>query len=138
MEQEKGETSSGKDCDLCFTFFPKYKMERWWLPNEGRPVRNNQPVGTMENDRIAEKLRDPEGYAKIWGKKNKDKELVRLRKDVAAKEQEVAALRASAEVKESTGRISPLWLIPTVFVTMAVTALMLVFVLKKKVYSNVK
>jgi len=22
------ETSSGKDRDLCFTFFPKYKMER--------------------------------------------------------------------------------------------------------------
>jgi diadenosine tetraphosphate (Ap4A) HIT family hydrolase len=28
VEQEKGETSSGKDRDLCFTFFPKYKMER--------------------------------------------------------------------------------------------------------------
>jgi len=83
-------------------------------------------------------LRKNSGIRKDMLKKNKDKELVRLRKDVAAKEQEVAALRASAEVKESTGRISPLWLIPTVFVTMAVTALMLVFVLKKKVYSNVK
>ncbi|CAG8661711.1 6561_t:CDS:2 [Ambispora leptoticha] len=46
VDQEKGETSPIKD-------------------HEGRPVRNNQPVGTMENERIAEKLRDPEGYAKI-------------------------------------------------------------------------
>jgi len=33
-----------------------------------------------------------------------------LQKDLTAKEQ---ALRASAEVKESSGRNSPLWLIPT-------------------------
>ena len=28
VDQEKGETSPSKDRDLCFTFFPKYKMER--------------------------------------------------------------------------------------------------------------
>jgi hypothetical protein len=28
VSQEKGETPSSKERDLCFTFFPKYKMER--------------------------------------------------------------------------------------------------------------
>jgi hypothetical protein len=46
-----------------------------------------------------------------------------LQKDLAAKEQEITALRASAEEKESASRISPLWLIPTVLVTMAIMAL---------------
>ncbi|KAG9292405.1 hypothetical protein G9A89_015275 [Geosiphon pyriformis] len=31
-------------------------------PDEGRPIRNNQPVSTMENERIVEKSRDPEAY----------------------------------------------------------------------------
>ncbi|KAG9297606.1 hypothetical protein G9A89_007681 [Geosiphon pyriformis] len=141
MAREEAEFSS--DCDfpdekeLIVNLFPKYKTHRWYIPSN-KPVKNNKPLGAIEVDRIALKLRDPEEYAKIWGKKDRSQELDRLRKDVAAKEQEVAALRASAEVKESIGRISPLWLIPTVFVTMAVTALILVFVLKKKVYSNVK
>ena len=68
VAQEKGETPP-LDRDICFIFFPKYKMERWWMPNEGRPVQNNQPVGTMENEQIAEKLNNPEEYAKIWGEK---------------------------------------------------------------------
>ena len=28
VSQEKGETPSSKERDLCFTFFPKYKMEK--------------------------------------------------------------------------------------------------------------
>ena len=89
----------------------------------------------MENERIAEKLRDPEEYARVWGKKDKSQELARLKRDLAAKEQEVAALRVSMEVKEkeSTGRIFPLWLTPTILVTMAITALMVALVLSKKV-----
>jgi hypothetical protein len=81
-------------------------MERWWLPDEGRPVRNNQPVGTMENERIAEKLRDPEGYAKIWGK-NK------------------------IEEKSNSSQISSLWLIPAILATAGITAMVCWMLMRK-------
>jgi hypothetical protein len=32
---------------------------------------DNKISGTMENERIAEKLREPEGYARIWDKKSR-------------------------------------------------------------------
>jgi len=51
-----------------------------------------------------------------------------LQKDLAAKEQEIAALGIRGMKKESTSRISPLWLIPAALVTMAVTALMIALV----------
>ena len=89
VRKEKGESPSNKECDICFTFFPKYKMERFWLPDEGRPIRNNQPIGTytMENEQIAEKLNNPEEYAKTWGKKDKNQELIQLKKKLAQADQ---------------------------------------------------
>ena len=37
---------------------PKFEMKRYWVPYEyGRPVKNNnKAVGSMENERIADKL----------------------------------------------------------------------------------
>jgi len=87
--------------------FPRYKLTRMW--DGSRPAKNNKAVGTMENDRLAEKLNDPEEYAKIWGK---TKEL--------------------EQTENNSSRISPMWLIPTVLVTMTVTALTVFLVLKKK------
>jgi len=37
----------------------------YWYKNEGRPITKGIPDGTMENERYAKMLNDPEGYAKI-------------------------------------------------------------------------
>ena len=69
----------------------------------------------MENDRLAEKLNDPKEYTKIW---SKTKEL--------------------EQTENNSSRISPMWLIPTVLVTMTVTALTVFLVLKKRMLSHKK
>jgi len=40
---------------------PRWKINRWYIPNESRPTDNS---GTMENKRLAAKLRDPKAYYK--------------------------------------------------------------------------
>jgi len=49
-------------------------LQRWLLPNEARP-NDIRISGTMENERIAIKLRNPETYYKTWDKKDKNKEI---------------------------------------------------------------
>src|SRR5688500_12969749 len=75
----------------------------------------------MENERIAEKLRDPEGYAKERGKKSTPS--VRRHQEETAPRQNYS----EKENKQMASRISPFsfWLIPTVLVTMVVTVLMI-------------
>ena len=49
--------------------FPKFTLQKWWGKNrgEGRPLNKaGKFVGTMENERIAKKLRDPEAYYLKW------------------------------------------------------------------------
>jgi diadenosine tetraphosphate (Ap4A) HIT family hydrolase len=54
--------------ELVAILFPRFKLTRIW--DGSRPARNNSTLGEMENERLAEKLNNPEGYAKIWGKKS--------------------------------------------------------------------
>ena len=57
-ELEKGV----KRDNIVFVLFPKFKLQKWWGKNhgEGGPLnKDGKFVGTMENERIAEKLRDP-------------------------------------------------------------------------------
>ena len=50
---EKGATKS----ELAITLAPKFEIKRYWVPHEhGRPVKNNKAVGSMENEKIADKL----------------------------------------------------------------------------------
>jgi diadenosine tetraphosphate (Ap4A) HIT family hydrolase len=55
-----------KKGELKLIIFPKKKMSEKWVEtmrDNQRPIgKDGQKVGTMENERIAEKLRDPEGY----------------------------------------------------------------------------
>ena len=72
LKNEESKTPSAfvdnyHNSELVVGLFPRYKLQRWWLPNEARPT-DKKISGTMENERIAEKLRNPEEYAKIWGK----------------------------------------------------------------------
>ena len=41
-------------------------MKKFW--RHYRPVKDNQFLGTMEDERMAEKIRDPEAYYKKWNK----------------------------------------------------------------------
>ena len=41
----------------------------------------------MENEQIAKKLNNPEKYTKIWGKKDKNQELIQLKKKLAQADQ---------------------------------------------------
>ncbi|CAG8497386.1 4317_t:CDS:1, partial [Paraglomus occultum] len=71
-----------------------------------RPVRNNQPVGTMENERIAEKLNDPKEYAKVWGNSKRDKgqEVIKSSRELI----EVKQLEEEKQRIRSSNKISPL------------------------------
>ena len=55
------------ESELVMNVFPKTKLQKYW--RHYRPIKkNNQFDGTMENERLAEKLRDPEAYYKKWNK----------------------------------------------------------------------
>jgi diadenosine tetraphosphate (Ap4A) HIT family hydrolase len=58
------------DSELVILLYPRYEEKECWR-TENRPVEKSgtKIKGSMENERIAKKLRDPEEYAKIWGKK---------------------------------------------------------------------
>ncbi|CAG8605154.1 187_t:CDS:1, partial [Paraglomus occultum] len=73
-----------------------------------RPIQNNQPVGTMENERIAEKLNDPKEYARVWGKRNKGQEVIKSSRELT----EIKQLEEEKQRMRSSNKISPLWLIP--------------------------
>jgi len=57
------------DSEFIVTLFPQYGVERWYK-FKNRPIKDGKVFGTMENERIAEKLNNPEEYNKIWGKKS--------------------------------------------------------------------
>jgi len=60
-----------KEDNITLVLFPKFTLQKWWGKNrgEGRPFNKaGKFVGTMENERIAEKLRDPEAYYLKWKK----------------------------------------------------------------------
>ena len=52
--------------EFSILLFPRFKIQKWW--RQFRPQKNNQFLGTMEDERVAEKIRDPEAYYKKWGK----------------------------------------------------------------------
>ena len=55
------------ESELVMNVFPKTKLQKYW--RHYRPIKkNNQFDGTMENERLAEKLRDPEAYYRKWNK----------------------------------------------------------------------
>lgn len=64
----------------------------------------------MENERLAEKLNNPEEYARIWGKPDKNQKLVQLENKVTNLEQQLNQTQQQLEKeKESNStRISPL------------------------------
>ena len=60
-----------KEDNITLVLFPKFTLQKWWGKNrgEGRPFNKaGKFVGTMENERIAEKLRDPKAYYEKWNK----------------------------------------------------------------------
>jgi len=64
-ELEKGT----KENTLTMILFPKWKKEEWRSWTKRIIKRNSQMLGTTNNKRIAEKLRDPEAYYRKWNKK---------------------------------------------------------------------
>ena len=52
--------------EFLILLFPRFKIQKWW--RQFRPQKNNQFLGTMEDERMAEKIRDPEAYYRKWGK----------------------------------------------------------------------
>jgi len=68
-KENKPYTSSGGS-EIKIVLFPKLEMGRWWRPDESRPIKKGQRAGTMEDERIGQKIRDPEKYAREWGKKS--------------------------------------------------------------------
>jgi len=58
------------DSELVVNLFPRNKMKRWWWENQGRQIIDGKYIGHMENERLAEKLNEPEKYTQEWGKKS--------------------------------------------------------------------
>ena len=51
--------------ELMINVVPRFELKRFWLPSDGVRTKKGKPIGSFENERYAEKLNDPEGYAKI-------------------------------------------------------------------------
>jgi diadenosine tetraphosphate (Ap4A) HIT family hydrolase len=69
-EKENKPYTSSDGSEIKIVLFPKLVMGRWWRPDESRPIKKGQRAGTMEDERIGQKIRDPEKYAQEWGKKS--------------------------------------------------------------------
>ena len=99
------------------------------MPNKGRPVWNNQPVGTMENEQIAEKLNNPKEYAKIWGKKDRNDNINRLERELTETKQQLEKVSEG-----NKNKIFPLWLIPAMFIASGIAVLIFWILRRKKAY----
>ena len=105
-----------RDSEVAIKLFPRFEA-KGWRSKADRAFEQGQMIGTMDNERIAEKLRDPESYYKKWNKTPR----VELEKELAL-----------AEIKQS--KISPLWLIPTILGTagIALIAICMLALRRKK------
>ena len=52
--------------EFSILLFPRFRIQKWW--RQFRPQKNSQFLGTMEDERVAEKIRDPDAYYKKWNK----------------------------------------------------------------------
>ena len=70
--KEEAKVSSNNaypDSEFVVLLVPRYKSNKWWK-EENRPIKDGKTLSTMEHERLAEKLRDPEAYAQEWVKKS--------------------------------------------------------------------
>ena len=75
-ELEKGT----KDNTLTMILFPKWKKGGWRGRADRILKRDGQMLGTFENEKIAEKLRNPKAYYRKWNKTPRVKLESRLNK----------------------------------------------------------
>ena len=52
------------ESEFQWALFPRFILQKWW--RQYRPIKKGELMGSMENERMALKLRDPETYYAIW------------------------------------------------------------------------
>ena len=94
-----------RDSEVAIKLFPRFET-KGWRRKDDRAFEQGQMIGTMDNERVAEKLRDPDAYYRKWGKNPR----VQLEKELA-------------EIKQR--KVSPLWLIPSTLFTIGITLIVI-------------